>query len=176
MKFKASLSILAASAGIYCSAPVWGETQSFAYDSLGRLIATFRSGGPNDGKVSKSNYDALGNRSSYVSETASFRLNAGQSHVSPDGRFSLIMQTDGNLVLYQLGVAALWATGTSGPNFYAVFQTDGNLVVYTSGNSPVWSSATGGNTRAYLSVQNDGNTNIYNGAGQVIWSTNTCCR
>ena len=34
--------------------------------------------------------------------------------VSPDGRFSLVMQTDGNLVLYGPGKMFGWASNTSG--------------------------------------------------------------
>jgi YD repeat-containing protein len=42
-------------------------------------------------------------------------LGAGQCFVSPNGHFELLMQTDGNLVIYDLGAtpaAALWSTGT----------------------------------------------------------------
>lgn len=43
----------------------------------------------------------------------------------------LVMQTDGNLVLYR-GATPLWSSGTQGsPGAGAVLQTDGNLVVYS---------------------------------------------
>jgi hypothetical protein len=69
------------------------------------------------------------------------------------GSFSLIMQSDGNLVLYQDG-PAVWSTGTWGQNCgagrcVAVFQGDGNLVVY-NGSTPLWSSGTFGNSGASL--------------------------
>lgn len=53
------------------------------------------------------------------------------------------MQTDGNLVLYALGVAKWW-NGKSGSNTYAVIQTDGNFVEYNSSNFPLWYTGTGG--------------------------------
>lgn len=63
------------------------------------------------------------------------------------------MQGDGNLVLYQSGVA-LWATGTSGQNCganqcRAAFQGDGNFVVY-NGATPLWYTHTDGNPGAQL--------------------------
>ncbi len=59
-------------------------------------------------------------------------LLAGRSIHSADGRFTLLMQADGNLVLYGPGNQALWASGSSGHTdvWDAVMQSDGNLVVY----------------------------------------------
>jgi hypothetical protein len=70
------------------------------------------------------------------------------------GSISLVMQSDGNLVLYQQGSPAVWSTGTWGQNCGAgncvtVFQGDGNLVVY-NGSTPLWSSGTFGNPAANL--------------------------
>jgi hypothetical protein len=97
-------------------------------------------------------------------------LSFGQSIKSCDGRFTLIMQTDGNLVLYFNGVA-LWATDTNGCGDHAVMQGDGNFVVYAASNAPCWSSNTANNPGAFLTLQNDGNLVIYN--GPAIWSSNT---
>src|SRR5687768_12800774 len=54
------------------------------------------------------------------------QLNPGQALLSPDGRFHLDYQTDGNLVLYQNGVGHLWHAHTHGtaPG-RAAMQTDG---------------------------------------------------
>src|SRR5690348_16651097 len=58
------------------------------------------------------------------------RLSPGRYLVSPNGQYTFIMQTDGNLVLYQ-GTTALWNSGTQGhAGATAIMQTDGNLVVY----------------------------------------------
>lgn len=55
----------------------------------------------------------------------------------------LIMQQDGNLVLYGPNYTVLWATGTQATGSRLVMQNDGNLVIY-NGWTPVWASGTGG--------------------------------
>ena len=40
------------------------------------------------------------------------------------------MQKDGNLVVYREDGKAMWATGTSGDRNSLVIQDDGNLVIY----------------------------------------------
>jgi len=42
----------------------------------------------------------------------------------------LVMQKDGNLVMYREDGQAMWATGTSGDKNSLVIQGDGNLVIY----------------------------------------------
>lgn len=93
---------------------------------------------------------------------------------SCDTRFTLEMQGDGNLVLYQ-GPQALWASGTRTPGSRAVMQGDGNLVVYSPSNVPLWSTGTFGNPGAYLRVQNDGNLVVYSATNAVLWASGTCC-
>ncbi|MBS2554694.1 lectin [Catenulispora sp. NL8] len=107
------------------------------------------------------------------SMTANQQLTANQSTPSCDGRFKLILQGDGNLVLYE-GSTALWASGTAGKaSANAIMQGDGNFVIYDTGGSPLWSSGTAGNSGAYLTVQNDGNTVIFSSGGATLWSTGT---
>src|SRR5262249_40488188 len=76
----------------------------------------------------------------------------GQWAISPNSLYVLVLQFDGNLVLYQVMGAppspnstfagcALWATSTSTGATFAV-QTDGNLVVYDSNSTPIWASNT----------------------------------
>jgi hypothetical protein len=102
-------------------------------------------------------------------------LSLGQTAYSCDGRFSLTMQPDGNLVL-SLGASSLWAAGTTQSHgVIAVMQADGNLVVANVSGSPVWSSGTYGYVGALLKIQNDGNLVIACGS-EPIWSTGTCCR
>jgi hypothetical protein len=61
----------------------------------------------------------------------------------------LVMQPDGNLVMYRRrDGAAIWSSGTSGhPGAYAVMQPDGDLVVYGPNGGPgtggaLWASNT----------------------------------
>lgn len=95
---------------------------------------------------------------------------------SCDGRFVLVMQGDGNLVLYQHGVGALWASNTYGSGSQiAVMQGDGNFVVYAGGYRPTFYTGTSGHAGAFLAVQDDGNVVVYAG-GAALWSSGTCCR
>ena len=100
-------------------------------------------------------------------------LHAGDAVTSCDGRFQLVMQADGNLVMYQHGVGAVWATGTHGHGATrATMQDDGNLVLYTAANHAVWASGTHGQPGAALAVQSDGNLVIY-GVGRALWASGT---
>jgi hypothetical protein len=110
------------------------------------------------------------------------RLHPGDSLVvggaltSQDGRFTLVLQGDGNLVLYWTGGAARWATGTAGRAVArASMQADGNLVLYAPEGTAVWASGTVGHPGAFLTLQNDGNGVIY-GPGGPLWATNTATR
>lgn len=97
-------------------------------------------------------------------------LSAGQSIASPNLLYTLLMQNDGNLVLYGPN-GSIWSSQTGGnPGAKAIMQNDGNLVIYNSIGQPIWSSATGGHAGAYLIVQNNGQLKIIYGA-TAIWTT-----
>lgn len=98
------------------------------------------------------------------------RLNKGESLISSNGQYTLILQYDGNLVLYGRG-RALWASNTNGRAVdYAIMQSDGNFVIYGY-PAAVWASGTVGWSNAYLIVQNDGNVVIY--GQKPAWATGT---
>lgn len=100
-------------------------------------------------------------------------LAAGESLSSCDGRFTLAMQSDGNLVLYKNGVGALWNTGSEGKlGYVAVMQSDGNFVLYDRHAKPLWFSRTYGHPGARLEVQTDGNLVVYSG-NTPIWASHT---
>lgn len=94
--------------------------------------------------------------------------------LSQSGRYQLILQSDGNLVLYDLGQGhrAIWASKTNGQAVSkAIMQSDGNLVIYGFPNA-IWASGTNGKPNSILIAQNDGNVVIYE--PQVpVWATNT---
>jgi hypothetical protein len=105
--------------------------------------------------------------------TANQELTANQSLTSCNGDYTLTMQGDGNLVLYQ-GSTALWASNTAGTAAdEAIMQGDGNFVVYTSAGSALWASNTAGNPGADLLMQNDGNLVVYSASGTALWATGT---
>ncbi|RSS60533.1 hypothetical protein EF912_09715 [Streptomyces sp. WAC07061] len=102
----------------------------------------------------------------------------------------LIMQADGNLVLYHVTGGegrggALWSSGTWGnAGAFAKMQADGNLVVYKKGSNgsdasgALWAAKTDGNTGARLELQNDANLVVYtkdggHGIGGHLWHSDT---
>lgn len=92
---------------------------------------------------------------------------------SDDGRFILVLQGDGNLVLYYYNVA-LWNTGTYGnPSINrAIMQTDGNFALYDASNVLRWSSGTGTYPGSYVILQDDGNLVVYQNT-TARWNSNT---
>lgn len=102
------------------------------------------------------------------------RLLPGQALFSTDRRYTLEMQTDGNLVLYKPGRAAVWWTNTYTPGAYLIMQTDGHLVMYNpAGGSVLWQSWTWGNNGSILTLQTDCNLVIYRQDGSASWATGT---
>jgi hypothetical protein len=130
------------------------------------------------------------------------QLQQGEALTSPNGNYRLIMQEDGNLVLYVsekfVPANAIWATGRfrNGPNRFQV-QADGNLVTYDGNNRASWASNSFFQVkinkrlsvsiilifcsfikdveRGYLAMQDDGNVVFHNNNHRPIWATKTCC-
>jgi hypothetical protein len=101
-------------------------------------------------------------------------LGPGDMLGSCDGRFTLVMQTDGNAALYHNGIGALWGSGSEGQGGkWLVMQSDGNLVIYGDAGA-VWSTSTHGHPGAVLALQDDGNLVVYDG-GVALWNSQTCC-
>ena len=108
------------------------------------------------------------------------RLNSGESLQineslgSSNGQYSLTLQADGNLVLYESGGQPVWASGTDGQDVStANLQTDGNFVLSSSAGAAVWASGTNGNDGASLVLQDDRNLVIYGSDGSPLWATNS---
>ncbi|MCP4810724.1 MAG: peptidoglycan DD-metalloendopeptidase family protein [Proteobacteria bacterium] len=100
-------------------------------------------------------------------------LFANEGIESCDGRFTLLMQDDGNLVLYKNGSGALWNAGTHGnAGAAAVLQADGNLVVYSAWGTALWWSGTDGHPNTIMWVSDNGDLVIYDG-WDVVWNSGT---
>ncbi|MCM3172297.1 MULTISPECIES: hypothetical protein [unclassified Paenibacillus] len=132
--------------------------------------------------------------------TAGESLTQGQSLTSNDGRFTLIMQTDGNLVLYKQG-KSLWSTKTSGAKYQwrdhtghtitrypQVLKVENNLLRLTDYNDSHWfwfskiqewtnahyqGNVPPGLNGDTLVVQDDGNVVFYSTGKGPVWATNT---
>jgi hypothetical protein len=96
----------------------------------------------------------------------------GQQLETADRKYRLVLQQDGNLVLYS-PTRALWATHIYATRPYLVAQSDGNLVLYNSAGQPIWHTQTSGQGAVQLKMQSDGNLVLYNSAGKPLWNTAT---
>lgn len=101
------------------------------------------------------------------------RLNPGEQLTSPNARYALVMQGDGNLVEYDAGTP-VWASNTAGhPGSDFEAQPDGNFVVYAPGHVAVWESNTNGRIGSVLKIQDDRNVVIYAPGNIATWTSNT---
>lgn len=66
------------------------------------------------------------------------------------------------------------STTATGESMVFGMQGDGNLVLYNPAITALWASGTAGNAGAYLRVQNDGNVVIYLGSTQVWATNTCC--
>ncbi|KQO62181.1 glycoside hydrolase family 6 protein [Curtobacterium sp. Leaf261] len=101
-------------------------------------------------------------------------LTTGQSIARPNGVRRLVMQADGNLVVY-IGTRGVWSTGTSrSPGATLRMQADGNLVLYARSGTALWSSGTSrlGGSGMRLVIQPDGNLVLYKNS-TAVWSSGT---
>jgi dual-action HEIGH metallo-peptidase len=157
--------------------PYWRAVT--AYDSAS-VMHYPQCAGTNTGDLNLTALDVTGVKAIYPAALlGGQRLLSGQSISSNDGRFTLVLQGDGNLVHYWNGNGAVWSTSTWNTGGLSVWmQEDGNFVLYTTFYPTVgyslWSSGTYGNTGAYLAVQNDGNLVVYDSTGKTaLWASNT---
>lgn len=94
-------------------------------------------------------------------------LSRGDYLTSPDGRYKLIMQYDGNLVAYRnfSPWTYYWNTSTDGGT-QALMQTDGNFVVY-AGSTALWYTRSWGldGLHPHFDIQNDANMVVYYDGG-----------
>jgi hypothetical protein len=108
-------------------------------------------------------------------------LRTGESLWSSEGQFQLILQSDGNLVLYCAEKPgepqALWYTGVQGPGEYTLTVSRAGDVILSRGDIPLWRSGTaqaGIDATHYLRVQDDRNVVLYRrdstGNRMNVWS------
>ncbi|SFS72734.1 DUF4241 domain-containing protein [Saccharopolyspora flava] len=105
------------------------------------------------------------------------RMRVGQtlrreSLTSPNGRFSLVHQDDGNIVLYDTeSLRAWWASNTCGADtaLCALRDTDG-LVLFSPRGKRIWCS---GATRpaTELAVRDSGEVVITDAGGETVWTS-----
>jgi hypothetical protein len=103
------------------------------------------------------------------------QLNVNDQLFSNNRLVRLIMQGDGNLVLYRtVDDIALWASNTPQRHVnHAIMQGDGNFVAYSAAGQPFWASGTNGHSGVYVVLQDDGNLVVYDGSNRALWASNT---
>ena len=103
------------------------------------------------------------------------QLTTGGTLTAANGTVTLVMQSDGNAVLYRARDGrALWASATNGrPVVRFVMQGDGNLVAYGSDGHAWWASGTDGHPGSTAVLQDDGNLVVYDSGGTPRWASNT---
>ena len=62
---------------------------------------------------------------------------------------------------------------STGGAYRMVMQNDGNLVVYSASGQPLWATLTQNNPGAWLAMQNDGNLVVYSSSGRPLWASHT---
>lgn len=170
LKLFISLTVLSTAIAVNLVGSVSASPQRFAYNSLVSVTKTTasKSAPYNNNLISDTSF---GSNTLFLNQY----LIQDQYLSSSDGRFKLILQADGNLVLYVNATGrAVWASntvGTGGTRLY--MQDDGNLVILNQFSQPIWATNTAGYPDSRLIVQNDRNVVIYTPTNQAIWSTNT---
>ncbi len=101
-------------------------------------------------------------------------LNPNDTITSNNRQFQLVMQDDGNLVIYSVAGTRtpVWASNTVGnPGAKAVFQGDGNIVVYASdGVRPLWASNSSGHAAQSAQLTDEG-TLVVGEASAPVWAS-----
>jgi lysophospholipase L1-like esterase len=97
-------------------------------------------------------------------------LLAGQTLVSCDGRYTMNMQLDGNLVIYDANTPIWWTGTVNQPAAEVLLRADGNFVLYARDASVLWQSASRTTTDVAAWLQGDGNFVIYDTVGPIFAS------
>jgi len=100
-----------------------------------------------------------------------------QPFTSCNGAYVLLLQQDGNLVVYKgsaVASNARWATNTqSNTPARLTVNWDGDLILWSTGNTKLWESVAHGGrlgTPKYLWMQDDGNLVLYAADNSVLWA------
>lgn len=102
------------------------------------------------------------------------RLTSNQYLQSSNGNYRFILQSDGNVVLYNASNRPLWASNTVGKGGVTLnLQGDGNLVLRNTGGSSVWSTGTHGKGANRAVMQNDANVVLLTSSNAQVWATGT---
>lgn len=97
-----------------------------------------------------------------------------QSVVSDDGETRLAFLGDGSLVITCNNAVQLVLQPSNGEAAQLIMQGQGNLVLYSYVPTAMWYTGVGGYPGAFLAAQNDGNVVIYHGSTPIWASWTFC--
>jgi len=100
----------------------------------------------------------------HILGTTKTTIKPGETLLSPDTYTTLTLTNDGILELRR-DFALVWATPKAGQGALVVMQADGNLVLYSKDMVAIWNSGTAGKGASTLNVQADGNLVLYGPQG-----------
>lgn len=107
----------------------------------------------------------------YPGISAIWSMATNTVRTSPNGVYRLILQGDGNLVVYSNTDAVRWASMTFGSGMHLHTQwPDGNLVLYRGDGKPVWATMTS-TPGSWLQLQDDGNLVMYSPEVRPVWDS-----
>jgi GH25 family lysozyme M1 (1,4-beta-N-acetylmuramidase) len=87
----------------------------------------------------------------------------GQQLASENKQYTMNMQVDGNLVVYGNGRALWSTATSGHPGATVVMQTDGNFVLYDANQRALWSTGTSGSGATKITMQSDGDLAVLQG-------------
>ena len=105
-------------------------------------------------------------------------MTAGQRLVSTNGQYQLLMQSDGNLVIYPGNTTALgtayWSTRTSNhPGAYAAFNGSGEFFIYSNTNGILWRTNAAPGAGSKIELTTSGSMIEVNSANTTVWTSNS---
>lgn len=104
-------------------------------------------------------------------------LGVDQSLTSQNGRYTLVVQKDGNVVEYGPKGSTIWASDTLGRGASMLLnQLDGNIVVKDAVGNTLCAFGTSGRDGAHLIMQDDGHLVVYAPGHGSIWDSQGVAR
>lgn len=98
-------------------------------------------------------------------------MRAGTYLTSPNGYHRLTVQGDGNVVLTNSGAAVSSTRTTGTLDARLVLQEDGNLVVFSGAAKAAWTSQTSGYGVQALTLGDDGTLRLVEVDGTATWDS-----
>ena len=100
-------------------------------------------------------------------------LAPGEQRVSKNGLTTFAHQSDGNVVVRRGNRQLFATDTAGRGSIALIMQTDGNLVLYDNAGVALWFSGTHGNPGAGLRVDNDGRAVIFTPSMRQLWASDT---